>query len=128
MIRFILFIGKKDWNLFLQLFVYFLFTESDREDYVDELQKFFPVHVYGRCGWKYRNGNYTCPENDPGPTYDMKSKCFDSISKNYMFYLSFENSMCLDYVTEKFFKALNFGILPIVLGKFYKLKGQVIYN
>ena len=98
-----------------------MFTESDREDYVKELQNYFPVHVYGRCGnmWNYGNGNgnYSCPENDPGPTYNMKSKCFDYISKNYMFYLSFENSMCLDYVTEKFFKALHFGILPIVLGK-----------
>ena len=74
------------------------------------MQNYFPVHVYGRCG------NYSCPENDFGPTYDMKSKCFDFISNNYMFYLSFENSLCLDYVTEKFFKALNFGILPIVLG------------
>jgi len=85
-------------------------TESDREDYVNEMQNHFPVHIYGRCG------NYACPDFDIGPTYDMKSKCFDFISKNYMFYLSFENSMCLDYVTEKFFKALNFGILPIVLG------------
>ena len=94
----------------------FLFTESDREDYVNEMQNHFPVHIYGRCG------NYACPDFDIGPTYDMKSKCFDFISKNYMFYLSFENSMCLDYVTEKFFKALNFGILPIVLGKYIKLR------
>ena len=76
------------------------------------MEKYFPVHIYGQCG------NFSCPENDSGPTYNIKSKCFDYISENYMFYLSFENSMCLDYVTEKFFKALNFGILPIVLGKY----------
>ena len=90
----------------------FFFTESDREDYVKELEKYFPVHIYGGCG------TCSCPENDCGSTYNIKSKCLDFISENYMFYLSFENSICLDYVTEKFFKALNVGILPIVLGKY----------
>ena len=91
------------------------YTESDRDDYVKELEKYFPVHIYGHCG------TCSCPRNDPYnhfDTYNMKTKCFDYISENYMFYLSFENSICLDYVTEKFFKALTFGILPIVLGKY----------
>ena len=33
-----------------------------------------------------------------------------------MFYLSFENSICEDYVTEKFWKVLNGNLVPIVLG------------
>ena len=32
------------------------------------------------------------------------------------FYLAFENSVCSDYVTEKFFKILQRRIVPIVLG------------
>ena len=34
----------------------------------------------------------------------------------YKFYLSFENSLCEDYVTEKFFNILNYNLVPIVLG------------
>jgi len=30
---------------------------------------------------------------------------------------SFENSFCRDYVTEKFFKVLEYDIVPVVLGK-----------
>ena len=33
-----------------------------------------------------------------------------------MFYLSFENSICNDYITEKFWPYLNGKLVPIVLG------------
>ena len=32
------------------------------------------------------------------------------------FYLSFENSFCSGYVTEKFYKALSISVVPIVMG------------
>ncbi len=34
----------------------------------------------------------------------------------YSFYLSFENSVCDEYVTEKFFKYLDKEVVPVVLG------------
>ena len=58
------------------------------------------MDVFGRCG------TMKCP----------KDKCDEYLSNNYMFYLSFENSLCMDYVTEKFFNILQDDILPVVLG------------
>ena len=76
-------------------------TPSKRELYVAELQKFVSVDVYGKCGTKI------CPE--PG--------CWDHINKKYKFYLAFENSLCVDYVTEKLYRTLIHGrMIPIVLG------------
>ena len=76
-------------------------TTSNREGYVRNLQKYMPVDIYGRCGTKL------CPDD---------ANCFPHISKNYKFYLSFENSLCEDYVTEKFFEAMSYDVLPIVYG------------
>ncbi len=38
------------------------------------------------------------------------------IEKNYKFYISFENSICNEYVTEKFFSILQFNVVPVVFG------------
>ena len=44
-----------------------------------ELQEHFPVDIYGKCGTK------KCPPN---------GNCYEYLANNYMFYLSFENSIC----------------------------------
>lgn len=78
-------------------------TSSRREAFVAELQKVIPVDVFGKCG-----------------VHDCQPKasdtCYKSAAKNYSFYLSFENSICKDYVTEKFFRPLLFDIVPVVMG------------
>lgn len=76
-------------------------SSSRREDLVEQLQEFIQIDIYGRCG------NLTCPRN---------TSCMQMIEKNYKFYLSFENAVCKDYVTEKFFNTLRWNIVPIVLG------------
>ena len=33
----------------------------------------------------------------------------------FQFYLAFENSLCADYITEKFWKVLPYNAIPVVL-------------
>ncbi|KAK8761445.1 hypothetical protein V5799_027289 [Amblyomma americanum] len=80
-------------------------TFSNREGFVRELSKFVPVDVVGACGAK----GATCLPK-------MSDRCYRQASRTYYFYLSLENSICTDYVTEKFFNALTWGMVPVVLG------------
>ena len=41
--------------------------------------------------------------------------CFDLVNKEYRFYLSLENDICNDYITEKAFNALKLNTIPIIL-------------
>ena len=79
-------------------------THSQREHYVETLSKHIQVDVYGHC-----HNNSRCPEK-------ADDKCSEYIQNNYMFYLSFENSVCDEYVTEKFWSYLQGKLVPIVLG------------
>ncbi|RTG89775.1 glycoprotein 3-alpha-L-fucosyltransferase [Schistosoma bovis] len=54
------------------------------------------VDIYGACG------DLICDK--------YNSTCFESLKNDYKFYLSFENSICQDYITEK-----N-TVVPIVMG------------
>lgn len=78
-------------------------TDSRREDYVKELQKFIDIDIYGKCG------HCKCYPS-------QSSSCYEGILQSYKFYLSFENAICKDYVTEKFFNVFNYNIVPVVFG------------
>ncbi|KAI1285068.1 Alpha-(1,3)-fucosyltransferase C [Halotydeus destructor] len=78
-------------------------TPSHREDFVTELRKTIPVDIYGDCG------PFQCQPK-------MSTDCYDKIANQYRFYLSFENSLCKDYLTEKFLHVTQFNIIPIVFG------------
>ena len=81
-------------------------TNSRRERYVEELSRYIPVDVIGRCG------KGTCPRNYD----DGDEECQTLINNTYLFYLSFESSLCKDYVTEKFYKVLQLDVVPVVRG------------
>lgn len=63
------------------------------------MQNFTQVDIYGKCG------TLKCDPN--------AKDCVD-YTKDYKFYLSFENSLCVDYITEKTFKVLNEYIIPVI--------------
>lgn len=82
-----------------------------RGEYTLELQKYTDVTVYGLCGSAYDNIGGICSK--------VESECLKELSR-YKFYLSFENSFCEDYVSEKYFKfGLIYGLVPIVMGAKY---------
>lgn len=75
-------------------------SKSNRLDYINEMKKFISIDVYGRCG-------KPCGHKE----------CKKVLSEKYMFYLSFENSLCENYITEKFWETLKFDLIPVVRGK-----------
>ncbi|XP_045106343.1 alpha-(1,3)-fucosyltransferase C-like [Portunus trituberculatus] len=84
-------------------FVSNCFTISRREKLVRYLKKHIQVDIYGKCG------KLSCPR-------EKTEECYDMLGQHYKFYLSFENSLCKDYVTEKLFSVLRHDVVPVVLG------------
>jgi alpha-1,3-fucosyltransferase len=83
-------------------------TPGLRESYIQQLVRFIPIDIYGDCG------NLSCSRNT---TYGFSDpECYDMLEAKYKFYLSFENSICDDYVTEKFFEIMNHDMIPVVYG------------
>ena len=80
-------------------------TRSMRHHYVRELRKYIDVDVYGKCG------AFKCGDNR-----GRQFECYNQLQKKYKFYLSFENSECKDYVTEKLANVLPLDLVPVVLG------------
>ncbi|KAK2141789.1 hypothetical protein LSH36_1040g00015 [Paralvinella palmiformis] len=78
-------------------------TISRRETYVRVMSRFIDIDVYGK------RGNQTCK-------HWRTDRCMAMIAQTYKFYLSFENSICRDYVTEKYYRTLNYDLIPIVYG------------
>ena len=83
---------------------------SDRDSYVRELAKYVSVDAYGKC-----LHNRDLPEHLVDPLTFSSEEILSLVSK-YKFTLAFENARCHDYVTEKFWRPLYAGSVPIVLG------------
>merc|ERR1711979_34656 len=78
-------------------------AKNKRLEYAHKLSQYIPVDIIGGCG------DIKCPKGN-------KTECWTMIARKYKFYLSFENSNCIDYITEKFWDALKYKVLPIVMG------------
>ena len=78
-------------------------TFNKRESLVAALSSVIGVDVYGACGQKH-------------PCSPKNKTCKDLLLKPYKFYLAFENANCVEYITEKLWRALKKGMIPIVYG------------
>lgn len=99
-----------NWDLDLRIFsqnktqfISWIGSNCDRRlEIIHEVQKLAQVDTYGKCG-------------DVEIPWGEHKAVFDTLKK-YRFYLSLENSCCDDYITEKFWRALEMGVVPIVMG------------
>ncbi|MEW8547616.1 MAG: glycosyltransferase family 10, partial [Candidatus Thiodiazotropha sp.] len=75
---------------------------SRRYRIIRELSKFVDIDEFGSC-----TGHVVCPKNRG------KLEC-DKYVIDYKFYLAFENSYCRDYISEKFWRALERNQIPVI--------------
>ena len=83
---------------------------SDRDSYVRELMTYIEVDSYGEC-----LRNKPLPPQLSSPA-SMDADGFYRILAQYKFILSFENAVCDDYITEKFWRPLKLGVVPVYYG------------
>nr|CDJ81946.1 Glycosyl transferase domain containing protein [Haemonchus contortus] len=83
-------------------------TRSKREHVIKQLGQFTDVTVRGACQKQLSSDNST--------ELICKSDCDDdSLIATHRFYISFENSLCKDYITEKFYKRISQLLVPVVM-------------
>ncbi|XP_055955991.1 alpha-(1,3)-fucosyltransferase C-like [Patella vulgata] len=78
-------------------------TQGKRVEYVRLLQKYIDIDIYGNCSllqW---------PRN-------LDKEFMLMINSTYKFYLAFENSFCVDYITEKFYRYYNGDYILVARG------------
>uniref|UniRef100_A0A914H319 Fucosyltransferase n=1 Tax=Globodera rostochiensis TaxID=31243 RepID=A0A914H319_GLORO len=75
-------------------------SHSGREAYTSELGNYMEITGYGRCFGR-----------------DCDKMCYDAQIDRHFFYLAFENSVCRNYVTEKFWNALRQLTVPVVFSR-----------
>uniref|UniRef100_A0A8D0E637 GDP-fucose protein O-fucosyltransferase n=1 Tax=Salvator merianae TaxID=96440 RepID=A0A8D0E637_SALMN len=83
---------------------------SDRDSYVKELMAHIEVDSYGAC-----LHNRDLPEQLKYPA-SMDTDSFYEIVAQYKFVLAFENAICDDYITEKLWRPLKLGVVPVYYG------------
>lgn len=95
---------------------------TTRDNIVSRLTELLPVSIYGRCASFFpkranKDHDTDCPKDTP--------QCAE-IMKTFKFYLSFENGLCLDYITEKYWTTpLDNNMVPIVFGLNYDKKNSI---
>lgn len=89
-------------------------VSSQRDIFAQELNATgLNLDIVGGCGnLKCRNDNR---HKTSWNTTGAKNECFDVLNSKYKFYLSFENALCADYVTEKSLNLImSRNIVPVI--------------
>lgn len=83
-----------------------------RDTYVRELMEYIPVDSLGSCLNNAHIKDFVAGGWSSRGTWSS----ILSVLPRYKFYLAFENSQTIDYVTERAFHALVCGVVPVYLG------------
>ncbi|TRY84238.1 hypothetical protein DNTS_028932, partial [Danionella cerebrum] len=83
---------------------------SDRDVYIQEIMKHIQVDSYGQC---LHNKDLAPHLRDSNA---MDDQGFYQLIAQYKFMLAFENAVCEDYITEKLWRALKLGVVPVYYG------------
>ncbi|CAH0723206.1 unnamed protein product, partial [Brenthis ino] len=112
------FVPTKTKNVLLQEIAPVLYLQSDcetateRDAYVKELMKFINIDSYGAC-----LKNKEMPKKfTEDYLNNLNDENFLRYIARYKFVLAIENGVCDDYVTEKFWRAIKVGSVPIYFG------------
>ena len=79
-------------------------TSSGREKFGRMLQKYTHLDIYGLCGKRLKNCNPDVRHHESfgfSKSGKKHGTCMDFVDSEYKYFMAFENSLCLDYVTEK---------------------------
>ena len=82
--------------------------------FLQRLQKIWVNNFYNISKKNYKHAHELIQFSDE--TQAKREELYINQLGKYKFYLSFENALCRDYITEKFYLALHAGTLPIVYG------------
>lgn len=85
-------------------------TPSERDKFVMELMKYISVDSYGEC-----LHNRDLPNEIRG-SEKLDHREYLYLLAKYKYVIAAENAICDDYVTEKLWKPLQVGAVPIYLG------------
>lgn len=86
-------------------------TPAQRDKYVSELAKYIKIDSYGAC---LHNRDLPAHLQDPAGTYNHGD--FRALVAKYKFAIAIENAGCDDYITEKLWRPLTLGTVPVYWG------------
>lgn len=86
-------------------------TPLDRDKYVESLMEHVSIDSYGKC-----LHNKNLPDSLSNAMETINSEEFLHFVAQYKFTIAFENAVCDDYITEKLWRPLSVGSIPIYMG------------
>lgn len=92
---------------------------SKRDALVEKIKEFIDVDVFGNCG------TLVCKP--------FSLECNEMLNTTYRFYFAFENTLCVDYLTEKLYSTIQQFIIPVIysgadLSRFLPPKSYIDVN